>query len=75
MYIPSYLPCFKCMSGPTIYRDEDNHVQAECLCYHIKASTYGVSTLSTVFSDSEMERIAMAWNDEIINEFYDKPLR
>lgn len=76
MYFPVFLPCFKCCTGPDIWRDEYGHVQAKCDCGIIEVVTHGVTVPDhTDFTTDEIKRIAIAWSDAVIGEFYDKPLR
>ena len=75
MYIPSYLPCFKCFTGPDIWRDYDGRVIADCGCGHISVAVDSTNHSEDSFDDDEMKRIAREWNSIIIYKFYDKPLR
>lgn len=71
MYIPAFLPCFKCFSGPHIRRGEHNQVYAECGCGLMSALVYGNSSDDDKFDDDEIKRIAREWNSRIIFKFYD----
>lgn len=65
MYIPAFLPCPKCQSGPNLRRDFRGNPVAECNCKKILMTTWG-DYRNDSFDEDEIKRLNVCWNEMIL---------
>lgn len=65
MYIPVFLPCPDCSSGPYIFTiEEENKIYAQCECDKISVCR---SAYTPIPDREEMKELAIMWNCFIKN--------
>lgn len=66
MYIPAFLPCPHCHSGPDVSRDQYNNPLAECSCGRSRMSTWLEVNSNEPLIEEELVRLNIAWNEMIL---------
>ena len=64
MYMPAFLPCPKCNTGPFVGRVRKGRLRGDCWCGYVTTGFYTdkYDLRNITYTDSELQSLNIRWN-------------